>query len=182
MAIAQRKPQSDFEQEIFAVFKDEYTVVGEYTGINKKIEVRHNLCKKVYKVRALHLRNGVGCPYCQKSKGEKAISNFLNENGIIYTPQYTFNDLLGKKKKKLRFDFYIPLHRMLIEYQGLQHYQPCEFFGGEAQLKKQIEYDKRKADYAFEHSYDLTCIPYTEFNNINEILSAKLLKSVKVVV
>ena len=40
-----------------------------------------------------------------RSKGEKAIANFLNAYHILFKQEYTFDDLIDKGK--LRFDFAI---------------------------------------------------------------------------
>jgi hypothetical protein len=42
-------------------------------------------------------------------------------------------------------DIYIPAIAVAIEYQGIQHDQPIEFFGGEEGFKQTIERDVRKA-------------------------------------
>ena len=44
-------------------------------------------------------------------------------------------------KRPLKFDFYIPDLGILIEYDGIQHYVPSDFFGGIKAFKKLQEYD-----------------------------------------
>ena len=46
---------------------------------------------------AINCRNGssTGCPECNKSKGEKRISKWLNLNNICFEPQKEFNGLVG---------------------------------------------------------------------------------------
>ena len=39
-------------------------------------------------------------------------------------------------KRPLKFDFYIPDLGILIEYDGIQHYEPSDFFGGIKAFKK----------------------------------------------
>jgi hypothetical protein len=41
-------------------------------------------------------------------------------------------------------DIWFPDHSIGIEYQGIQHDRPVDFFGGEESFKKNIERDKRK--------------------------------------
>ena len=41
-------------------------------------------------------------------------------------------------------DLYIPSIRTAVEYQGIQHYLPVEFFGGEEALSQRQELDERK--------------------------------------
>jgi very-short-patch-repair endonuclease len=40
-------------------------------------------------------------------------------------------------KKQLLFDFYLNDLNMCIEYDGLQHYQPINYFGGLDNFEKQ---------------------------------------------
>lgn len=63
---------------------------------------------------------------------------------------------------------------LLIEFQGIQHYEPVEIFGGEKQFKIQQEHDKRKREYAINNNIKLLEIPYWDFDNVEEILSREL--------
>ena len=47
-------------------------------------------------------------------------------------------------KRPLKFDFYIPDLGILIKYDGIQHYEPSDFFGGIKAFKKLQEYDSKK--------------------------------------
>ena len=49
-------------------------------------------------------------------------------------------DWLGRQS----LDVYIPRLNLGIEYQGIQHYEPVEFFGGEDGLRSRKELDQRK--------------------------------------
>ena len=60
---------------------------------------------------------------------------------------------------------------MLIEYNGEQHYEPVEAFGGEKQLEVQHEHDRRKRKYAENNGFQFIEIGYWDFNNIEEILN-----------
>lgn len=100
-----------------------------------------------------HLR-GQGCPICKESHGEKFIRNYLDTNNIEYIPQKTFNDL--KDKTYLSYDYYLPEQKVLIEYQGEQHF----IAGGKGKFDKdyfptQQYHDKLKRDYAINNDYTL---------------------------
>lgn len=88
--------------------------------------------------------NGEGCPICgvKLSKLEKLVSDALGSNGIEYEAQKRF-DWLGR----MSMDFYIPSVNIAIECQGIQHYEPIEFFGGVDKLGyiKGNDYVKSKA-------------------------------------
>lgn len=62
-----KKTQNDFENEIFKLFGDEYSILSQYTGSNKKVSVRHNLCGHIYEVRASHIANKTKCPKCNRA-------------------------------------------------------------------------------------------------------------------
>jgi len=104
----------------------DYSLV-DYIGAFKKVKI---ICKKhgiFEQMSYTHLSNH-GCPVCKSSKGEKTIMKILNENNIKYIHQKKFNDC--KNTNVLFFDFYIPDKNLCIEYNGLQHYKPIDFFGG----------------------------------------------------
>ena len=54
----------------------------------------------------------------------------------------------------------------LIEYQGVQHYEPKSKFGGIAGLRKQQYYDMLKREYCKKHNIPLVLIPYYDEGRI----------------
>ena len=68
------------------------------------------------------------------SRGEVKISEILEEAGLIFQEEYTFPDLVSSSGRPLRFDFAIfdddGNLQFLLEYQGIQHYEPKSKFGG----------------------------------------------------
>lgn len=130
--------------------------------VNSKIKIGHlcKICGYVYKQRPTdHLSHEQGCPKCNQSKGEKYISNYLDNRNILYESQKIFKDL--KDKTYLSYDFYLPKYNTLIEYQGKQHYEKCDYFGGEDTLKKQQLHDKMKKNYAKNKGYELLELHYS---------------------
>ena len=63
-------------------------------------------------------------------------------NEIEFLFDWSDNDCIVKRP--LKFDFYIPDLVKLIEYYGIQHYLPSDFFGGIKAFKKLQEYDSIK--------------------------------------
>lgn len=78
--------------------------------------------------------------------------------------EYTFPDLVTSRGVPLRFDFVVFDDEgeidFLIEFQGIQHYEPKSKFGGWAGLRKQQYNDMRKREYCANHNYNLIIIPY----------------------
>jgi len=56
------------------------------------------------------------------SKGEKYVASCLRKLKIAFEREKKFPDC--KHKTYLRFDFYLPDHNILIEYDGEHHYKP----------------------------------------------------------
>ena len=106
-----------------------------------------------------HLRQKQGCPICNESKLEKEVRIILESNKINHIQQYR-TGWLGKQS----LDFYLPDYNIAIECQGIQHFKPIDFFGGEKAFKKQIEYDKLKEKKCKENGIKL--LLYTNDNDI----------------
>lgn len=158
------------------ILHPEIDVLGKYTNAKNKVLCRCKECNHEWMGIPTNLLQGQGCPKCNKPKGENRIESYLIRNTIDYISQYTFDDLLGVNLGQLSYDFYLPKHNCLIEYQGGQHYNPIEFFGGIEKFHIQQEHDNRKREYAKTHNIKLLEIPYWDFENIEQILESRLLK------
>lgn len=104
-----------------------------------------------------------------ESVGEIKIKKILTDKNINYISQYGFNDC--KNKYKLRYDFYLPKYNILIEYDGIQHFKPIKFFGGEKTFNETIINDNLKNLYAKKKNIPLLRISYKELNSITDILN-----------
>lgn len=119
-------------------------------------------------------RSGNRCPICRESRGEKEVKRILDKLKIEFKTQYKFEDC--KIKLCLPFDFYLPQYNICIEYDGGQHFEIVEYFGG---LDKFIDtkiHDTIKNDYCKKNNINLIRIPYWEFDNIEEIIKHELNK------
>lgn len=117
---------------------------------------------------SLKQSNTLSCGCLSESKGELKIEKILIEHQLSYIRQYTFNDLINKRK--LKFDFAIFKNNKLyslIEYQGQQHYYVIDYFGGQEQFIKNQYLDELKEKYCKEKNILLIKIPYTDYNKIN---------------
>lgn len=104
---------------------------------------------------------------CLKSKSNAQIERFLKNKNIPYQREYSFSDLRGDKGGVLKFDFAVFNEngiKFLIEYQGKQHYEPSDFFGGETTFILQQKYDNMKKEYCKKNNIQLLIIPYWEEN------------------
>lgn len=130
------------------------------------------LCDKghIYTTRLNKFTSGRRCPYCSSSTGEKRIKDFLDNRGIEYQREYTFEDLRGKGGNKLRFDFAIMNNgvlKMLIEYDGKQHFEYTPLFKDNSIIQ---EHDNMKNIYCEKHNIPLLRINYKDFCHIEDIL------------
>lgn len=76
-----------------------------------------------------------------------------------------------------RLDIYVPHLNIAIEYQGPQHYEPIEYFGGEDGLSRTKERDKRKRDLCIKNGVTLVYFRYNE-DVTRKIVKAKMKKAV----
>jgi very-short-patch-repair endonuclease len=155
--------------------KFDYSLVN-YINCTNKIKI---ICKEHGEFLQLprdHL-HGYGCQKCgQTSKGETKIEKFLEEYNFKYILQHKFNDC--KHIFLLRFDFYLPKYNICIEYDGIQHYKPIKWFGGEkAFIKTQIR-DEIKTNYCKENNIHLIRISYNE-NIIEKLEQFFIQKNIK---
>lgn len=93
-----------------------------------------------------------------------AVREYFPDTLYQYRP-----DWLGRQS----LDLYIPSIRTGIEYQGVQHYLPVEFFGGQEALLLRRELDAQKKAKCAEHEVRLIEWPYSlepEEGNIRRMM------------
>lgn len=176
--LAQLKTNEEFIQEVNELVGDEYTVLGEYKGSYEKVKMRHNTCRYEWDANPHKFVNtGRRCPICNESKGETEIRRFLEFNQIGFVTQFKIDEC--RLQKPLPFDFAIFRNDnllVLIEYDGKQHFEPIETFGGLKAYLEQKERDTIKDKFCQENNIKLIRIPYFKFNKIKEILTDALIE------
>ena len=186
--IGQRCPRCTSSGRFVSVVKSlssyGYSVLEDYEGSSFIYSLKHVECGYVNK-RGYDSLMRVRIPFCEGcgdglsfTKGERAVAESLENISIPYETEKTFK-YLGAK----RFDFFIPSLNIAIEYDGQQHYDAVEFWGGEETLKRTQESDALKNDFCEYMGIDLLRIPYWEFDNIDEIVTnfidtVKLMRSI----
>lgn len=163
-------------EEAYNIFLENDMVLCEQEYIDARTPMSY-ICKhhveKGIQYKSLTNATKQHCPYCSISKGEERITNLLIEKNIAFEPQKKFENLLGAKGGQLSYDFYLPDHNLLIEYQG-------EFHDGTASTQSedeyaiQVEHDQRKRNYAISHGIDLLEIWYYEKENLEELIDSKI--------
>lgn len=167
------KPLNVFVEDLKKAYCDEYAIVdfSEYKDAYTKIKVRHS-CGFIYATTPHNTLTGKGCPKCSKkvSKGEKATMSFLLEHNIAFD----FQKRIEYNGKTMIADFYLPNEKIIIEYHGIQHYKPVEFFGGAEAFENQKRRDTSKADYCRRNNIKLIEIPNLKRNEILTFLKSEL--------
>ena len=107
----------------------------------------------------------------KSSRGEIKICDILDAAGLEYKEEYSFPDLVSSSGRPLRFDFAVFDDNgdldFLMEYQGIQHYEPKSKFGGAKGLYRQKFNDNQKRIYCQQHGYKLICIPYWDESKLD---------------
>ena len=173
----ERYTTETYKKKIFDLYMNEYVVLDEYINSKTKILVKHTVCNHKWSVTPSSLIAGYGCPKCQESKGEKRIALWLRKNNINYNEQFKFVDC--SYKKQLPFDFYLPILNTCIEYDGEGHYKPFRYNKDKRKNQERLEItqfrDRIKNDYCKQNNIKLIRIPYTKFNDIEQILKSVLI-------
>lgn len=126
------------------------------------------LCGSEFIALPAKINNGhiTSCGCALQSAGERYILSVLEEMNVETAEQYTFPDC--KYKNALRFDFAVFADKKLlylIEYNGKQHYEPIEFFGGQLRFEEAKIRDEIKKQYCQSENIPLLIIPYTLSND-----------------
>lgn len=129
----------------------------EYVDIFTPIHITCSKHGKIFQSPRNHYR-GSGCPKCNSSKGEEKIRNILNNLSIEFIEQKRFVDLVHKNY--LRCDFYLPHYNTVIEFNGIQHYEPISVFGGINGLKENQTRDMIKYNFLKKNKIDLVIVRY----------------------
>ena len=145
--------------------------IEEYVNYNTSIVHRCKKCNYKWSIDPSHTMRGQGCPICNESHGERQITTWLDHQHIEYKPQYRFDDC--RDKYTLPFDFYLPRHNVCIEYNGKQHYEAIDFFGGEEAFNIRQYHDRIKDDYCKNNGIHMLRISYQQ--DIEEELKKFLL-------
>ncbi len=106
---------------------------------------------------------------------KKVGEGWFSETELYYHIKEAFSELEVVKQGQpkwlglQRFDIYIPIYKIAIEYQGLQHFEAIDFFGGEEGLRNTQERDIRKRELCLIN--DTHLIEVLPNYNLNEIIS-----------
>lgn len=172
-----KKTTKQFKQEINDLVGNDYDLIGEYNGCMNYVKLKHNKCGHIFGITPNNFLGGSRCPYCTKlgcSNGEQLIKYYLDDKGINYKYGYLIPDLVDMRN--LHFDFWLDDLNIAIEYDGIQHFKPIEYFGGVDAFHSQQIRDRLKDNYCKNNNIKLIRIPYTmdTKNKVKDILSKNI--------
>lgn len=161
----------EFVKRCKEVHGRKFTYPEKYQGMHFKIRI---ICPKhgAFVQGAMHHLRGQGCPICFESTGERAVANILKRMNVRFIRQKRFPDL--EHRRPLRFDFWLPSLKTLVEFDGIQHFEASTFFGGEKAFTQTKERDQIKNSWAKRMKLPLIRIPY--FHKKPEHILRKKLK------
>lgn len=167
----------EIQNKIIKNIGEGYTVVGEYQNCDSPLEIQHE-CGFKWAPTLNNLLKSKGCPVCKNtlSNPEFFIYNLLKNNEINFQYQYRIPEC--KNIRSLPFDFAIWINGKLylIEYQGRQHFQPIDFFGGEKRFEELQKNDNIKKQYCIENKIPLI---YFNYNQQKDEIESILLQFIK---
>ncbi len=164
------KSTEQFIEDAKKVHGDKYDYSKvEYKNKYSNITI---ICKKhgEFKQIAQNHLKGCNCPKCTCSKIENEVIRFLNKNKISFEHRMQF-EWLGKK----HLDFYLPDFNIAIECQGIEHFEPRDYFGGNDDFKITNKRDNEKKYLCDKNKVKI--LYYTNLKKYNTFLNEPLIKN-----
>ncbi|MEE0845234.1 MAG: hypothetical protein U0L71_03485 [Eggerthellaceae bacterium] len=152
---------------VWLTFKHGIRSLVDANSINADYEVLREISHGSYH----DVEREVYVPIVGRWKNEelmfRCIQKVLRGKSVIYQHSPYF---LGRQS----YDVFVPEDRIAFEYQGKQHFEPIEFFGGEKSYQAQVERDKKKRELSNKNGITLIYINYWE--DVSEELIVKKLE------
>lgn len=165
-----------FKNKVLKITDGEYIPLGEYINNKIKIRMKHLECGHEWDVRPDQFLRGSRCRLCSKSKGNKRIVDYLTKKDINFIAEFRIDKC--RNKRTLPFDCAVfdkdRKLKFLVEFNGEQHYKVKSIFGGKKEFNERRKNDRIKEKYCKDNDIDLVVIPYTELNQIEDILDKKI--------
>ena len=162
-------------------------ILLDYKGYGENCSFECTVCKKQSEGNYGALLIGTSScknPLCSMhntptvSRGVRKISTVLNDKGVAFTIEKTYDDL--RAIGSLRYDFFIGERNSIIEFDGIQHFKPS--FWGKVKdiltkrqealekLKKTHRHDMMKNAYCERNKIPLLRIRYDQVHLVEELI------------
>ena len=110
---------------------------------------------------AARIRQSIGCYICNQEERFASESRLFNIVKDLYPDHKVERTIRPKWLEGLEIDIFIPSLNLAIEYQGRQHYESIDFFGGQQSFEKRQILDEKKRRLLKEHNINLLEWKYT---------------------
>ena len=159
----------------FTINNHKLKILNKYT----QLEVSCLKCKHSFTVPVEKFLLWKKCIICYPipplSLGELTVMKFLHSKHIDFEMQKTFSSC--KRIKALRFDFFIPKYRLLIEVNGVHHYKPHSYGSDKSEETKNAnlalvqERDTIKRQWAKSNGYTLWELNYSQLKIFDKLFN-----------
>ncbi|MGI5704409.1 DUF723 domain-containing protein [Escherichia coli] len=161
----QKSPQNflNFKKKANVKFKSKFDYsMANYVNNKTHISIICPIHGIFYQRPDNHLNSRYGCEKCMRDNTQsKAVSDIETIlSSFKYVREKRFDNC--KNILTLPFDFYIEDLNLCIEYDGEQHFQCSEHWGGIKSLKQTQHNDKIKNTYCTENGINLLRLKYNE--------------------
>jgi very-short-patch-repair endonuclease len=172
----------DYKDEFIRVFELSKIEYGDYPSrrlFNKLSKFDDRTYRKKYNKSWTEICKSYGYEIDQSSnKAEKMVLDLISKiTNTKYKPQKTFNWLKGINNYPLYCDGYFPELNLVVEFDGRQHREPVDSFGGEERFIVTQQNDRLKDKLIPEQGLRLLRISSDEAWYDKEYLSNKLITS-----
>lgn len=175
-------PNKDYLRNNSYIFYAKDGIQQKIDSLNEKYGyssiVTNSVLVRIIKILNKKLQQRVDKLYSEISREGRIRTKWGNEYHLflliskyVHNATYQYHcEWLGKQS----YDIYLEQYRTAIEYQGKQHYEAVELFGGDEGLQDNKERDKRKKMLSEEHGIKLLewkyTVPVNEKNVIKFLL------------
>jgi hypothetical protein len=147
-----------------------------YINSHTKVSI---ICKNhgIFEQKAYKHMQGNGCPKCLNSTGVNKMLRILENYNIEYLTEQPIEGCISKYNRHLKFDIFIPIFDIYIEYDGEQHFKSVEIWGGDKAFEESKIRDEIKDNFCKTNNIPLYRISYKD--NIEEEMN-KILNKLKI--
>lgn len=147
--------------------------IGDCKGSNVKINFQCLIknCNKIWSTTPSSILNRKsGCPRCSIGKNERLVDDILSLHKIDYELHKSIKNIIAGENRRIYVDFYLSNEKIIIEYNGAQHYQLTRFGSmnyeeAKNRLVKQQERDQYLQQFCDRHDIKLIWIDGRKYTN-----------------
>jgi Pyruvate/2-oxoacid:ferredoxin oxidoreductase delta subunit len=146
------------EKFIKRVSENNHCLLDNYINSRTKVHIR---CGKshIFSIAPTDYMRGNGCSVCNESSGEQSIRTVLDYLSIPFKKDHIFEFL---PKRKYDFTFMINTTVVVIEWDGVQHFEFINHFhNDEKEFEERQRVDILKTQTVLDHRYKIIRIDYT---------------------